>query len=199
MAGVWSRTTVPKFSLPRPASRALIPLWLALFVSTLTLTPTGKAMGQSSGAPSPGASTLLRLRTGAYDPLRTAAISAANRTGAPDSSGLYLVQFQGPIRAEWRHALEATGAAVIDYTPDFAYLVQASGATAARFDALPGHRWHGPFMPTVRLSSLDGAHGSLAAAASRTSTRAPVLLDVMTLPDEDVRAVAKRMPGTGVQ
>src|SRR5262249_34130731 len=144
---------VPKNSLPRRVIRGIFPLWLCLSFCALPFTPVGVAQGQLSS--SSGSSVLLRLRSGAYDPLRVAAVADRTRTAVSDEPSLYLVQFKGPVRAEWRRALESTGAAVLDYVPDFAYLVRASGSAAGHFAGLPGHRWHGSFTSDPRLSSAQ--------------------------------------------
>jgi subtilisin family serine protease len=142
---------------------------------------------------------MLRLRTGAYDPLRRASVEnrpLPARTGASGSSpALYVVQFSGPIRREWRHALESTGAAVLEYLPDFSYLVRAAPSAASRFGTLPGYRWYGDFDP-VRS---EATKATIARIAQRSRRRAPVTVDVMTLPGEDVGAVARRLPGMVLQ
>ena len=44
----------------------------------------------------------------------------------------YLVQFTGPIRAEWKTALEGSGAKVVGYQPNYAYVVRADAAAMGR-------------------------------------------------------------------
>jgi subtilisin family serine protease len=193
-------------------------------VAAIALPAAGWGIGAAVTAGSRPAPVLLRLRTGAYDPLRVAA--TAERSAAA-SQGLYLVQFQGPIRREWRQALEATGAVILDYLPDFAYLVRAQPPAVARFAALPGYRWHGGFGGVRRgyprsgwtpgvsegSASVGGSESLSPARVQGLADRLPdgkahttaaavkdgVLLDVMTLPGENVRAVAKRMPGRVLQ
>src|SRR3989441_9446688 len=129
MPGAWSIAAVLKYCRPRPATRGSFPPWLWVFLSAGALAVCWTAAGQSSSRPPAPAHVLLRLRTRAYDPLRAPSIANLAPVPAPgvpaSSPGLYVVQFSGPIRSEWRRALEAAGAAVLEYLPDFAYLVRA--------------------------------------------------------------------------
>jgi hypothetical protein len=71
-------------------------------------------------------------------PLDTTSVGAKALAAAPPSDpaarALHLVQFSGPIRPEWRAALEARGLRVVSYVPSDAYLVYGP---AAALDALP--------------------------------------------------------------
>ncbi len=55
------------------------------------------------------------------------AINASQLIARPDSVSkrLHIVQFQGPVQASWYAALEQTGVQIVDFVPDFAYLVYA--------------------------------------------------------------------------
>jgi len=64
----------------------------------------------------------------------------------------YLVQFQGPIEQEWREALLALGVAIMDYVPDFAFVVKMDEGTARTVQGLPAVRWVGPYLPGYKLS-----------------------------------------------
>lgn len=215
-----------KFRLPRPAGGIVgegpsaegrqhrrrgapesISGWFGVCLIFVTSAIGWKASGQSLSNSHAAHPVLLRLRTGALDPTRAAAITGSGRSGAGSgtvavtsaSRGLYLVQFQGPVRREWRQALEAAGAAIIDYVPDFAYLVRAAPAAAARFAALPGYRWHGTF-DTVRRQLSDAGPGIIGAASTQAAGRGATLrLDVMTYPGEDLQALARRLPGRVLQ
>ncbi len=48
-----------------------------------------------------------------------------------NTAGYYIVQFAGPIRAEWRHRLEEAGAEPLGYIPDFAYKTRMTPKEAA--------------------------------------------------------------------
>src|SRR5262252_3032043 len=55
---------------------------------------------------------------------------ARSRGGVPDA-GLYIVQFAGPIKGEWLDALVSTGADVITYVSNNAYVVRCNARSAA--------------------------------------------------------------------
>lgn len=56
--------------------------------------------------------------------------------GDPDQSGLQVVQFVGPVQAEWLAALAAQGVVPVHYVASHGYLVWADGAARARLGAL---------------------------------------------------------------
>lgn len=64
----------------------------------------------------------------------------------------YLVQFEGPILHSWQLALEAAGAKILDYIPDYAYKVNVECAALAELERLPGVVWVGVYHPAYRLS-----------------------------------------------
>jgi Subtilase family/Viral BACON domain len=56
-------------------------------------------------------------------------VDALNENYAP-TAGLYTVQFAGPIKGEWLAALEATGARIVSYISNNAYIVSADSQAA---------------------------------------------------------------------
>jgi len=75
-------------------------------------------------------------------------------------------------------ALEATGARVIDYLPDYALVVRQPAAGRAQLARLPGVRWVGDLLPAYRLSpALWDAAG-------------PLTLTVQLFPSEEAVSVA---------
>ena len=57
---------------------------------------------------------------------RTGVLAAAPGLAASPVAGYAIIQFAGPIATADRAALEATGAAILEYLPDFAYLVRGT-------------------------------------------------------------------------
>ena len=43
---------------------------------------------------------------------------------AEGQTGYYIVQFSGPVRSDWKAELEAAGAELLHYVPDFAFKVR---------------------------------------------------------------------------
>jgi hypothetical protein len=48
---------------------------------------------------------------------------------AKSGNQMRLIQFKGPIRREWHHALAKSGARIVTYIPNNAYLVYGSAAS----------------------------------------------------------------------
>lgn len=77
---------------------------------------------------------------------------------ATDTAGtqLEIVQFVGPIKPGWLSELEDTGARVVSYVPDNAYVVSVAPAAAKAYDALVGSdplvQYAGAFHPEYRLA-----------------------------------------------
>ncbi|MHB9036034.1 MAG: S8 family serine peptidase [Armatimonadota bacterium] len=60
-------------------------------------------------------------------------------------SGHYLVLFKGPVDDADRLALAEAGAEIVEYLPDFAYLVRIEHARVGALKAIPRVEWVGPF------------------------------------------------------
>lgn len=83
-----------------------------------------------------------------------------------DGKRLQLVHFAGPIRGEWRSALEQSGARIVSYIPQNAYLFYADAAALARVQAWTGStnavQWEGEYAddykvhPGARLTDEQG-------------------------------------------
>ncbi len=99
---------------------------------------------------------LIRLLDIEFDPLGQAVPGPEALLERPERSGgmrYVLVQFHGPVRPEWRRAIELQGGEIIDYVPDFAYIVRIAEAQRASLAAAPELRWMGDFPPLFRLAS----------------------------------------------
>ena len=74
---------------------------------------------------------------------------------APEQ-GLYVVQFVGPIQDGWLRQLQATGADIIGYVPNNAYVVRTDRRSAALLaqmkEQAPHVQWVGDYEPAFRLS-----------------------------------------------
>lgn len=97
----------------------------------------------------------IRLQQATFDPLADSPglpPSLAGFKGPAGDRDYFLIQFDGPIRPEWRQALEADGAEVLDYVPDYAYLVRAPSLPELNRQGLEAVRWVGSFVPAYRLA-----------------------------------------------
>jgi len=106
----------------------------------------------SAGVAPAGDEPPLRLHRAildAHKPGPGAPLAALNAT----ASGSYaIVQFNGPILPTQRAALEATGVTLLEYMPDFAYLVRGASAQIDSAAHLPGVYRHVPFLVADKLA-----------------------------------------------
>jgi serine protease AprX len=178
------------------------------------------SFGLAATAESPStAAPPIRLKAGTFVPVLGEQLAvplefaAQPPEAAPRSE--YLVQFAGPIEAAWRAELEARGAAVIAYIPEFAFHVQMSPQAAAavrRFDPV---LWVGPFHPAYKLgpgvaagspthlsllpgSDASAVAGEIAAAGGRVLEAAGDVM-VADLPPAAVHALARSLYVTWIE
>ena len=112
----------------------------------------------------------IELHAGAVDTTQAAARAARTRALTATGRSLQLVQFAGPVKPEWRAALEKTGVQVVDYLPHNAYLVYGDAAALAAVQQLAGREPAVQF--TGALLETDRIHPrvySAAAAAGRSA------------------------------
>src|SRR5215468_2544625 len=85
-------------------------------------------------------SRMLKARGGGYNP----------------SGGLYIVQFAGPIRDAWLRTLESTGADVISYVSNNAYVVRCDASSAAMVSRMKDEQsfvqWVGDYEPAYKMA-----------------------------------------------
>jgi len=126
---------------------------------------------------------LVRLVRASFDPLFGVPDFPEYPTlqAYPDGgSGVYVVQFEGPIQASWKDDLSQLGIQWYDYVPEFAFLAWMDGATAARVAVHPHVRWVGLYQPAYRLSPrMDGAAG----------VQTVTLLTLPTVDEADLRPI----------
>ncbi|MCH8478838.1 MAG: S8 family serine peptidase [Wenzhouxiangella sp.] len=126
---------------------------------------------------------MIRLQQAAYDPTLGAppglppALIVADDD--PAAGPYHLVQFRGPILARWRAELEQPGSEIMDYVPDYAYIVRADPEALVRVRSLEPVRWTGILQPAFRLSTQLWPH----IASARANV--PVEINVRLFPGVD--------------
>jgi hypothetical protein len=93
--------------------------YLVAVITALTV-----ILGSMAMAPSARSDASIHLRGGDFVP--------AQAQFAAGSQKYFLVQFAGPIQQSWKDAVNAEGAEILDYVPDFAFKVRMNPAIAAR-------------------------------------------------------------------
>ena len=102
-----------------------------------------------------GAMNIIHLNASPLD-TTTPAVKAMRSARAPfTGKRLHLVQFAGPIKPEWRDALEQRGARIVTHIPDNAYLIYADHATLAKIQTWAGTaahvQWEGAYADAHKL------------------------------------------------
>src|SRR5262245_11899041 len=105
--------------------------WINIFViSTVLLLPLSvTARGSAEPAP-PLPPPLLRLQRGVFDAALGTGLSLAPQPewAAPALGPYAIIQLRGPVNAADRVALERAGLTLLEYLPDYAYLVRGTEA-----------------------------------------------------------------------
>ncbi len=154
--------------------------WFSLWIAAILL--AGMAGWLLAASPEETPAALIRLKRLTFDPLSPPAGLDFSRETAP---GLFIVQFHGPVRAEWKEAVQRLGARLYGYIPDFAFLAWLGPGVREAVAGRPEVRWVGPFLPEWRISpELDGLSGRQ-------------VLAIQTLPDADVGAFLEALSGFG--
>lgn len=87
--------------------------------------------------------------------LRQTQMAVARKNFSRPGDGLYVVQFIGPVQDEWLTELNRTGADVISYVPNNAYVVRADGDEAMRLIGLKDSQnfvqWLGDYEPAFKI------------------------------------------------
>ncbi|MEO6709550.1 MAG: hypothetical protein ABI054_13225, partial [Planctomycetota bacterium] len=113
----------PAISFEEANARAALPRWLSLAYEEFD-TRTGE----------PGVPSQMRMRE-----------------LAPDERGYFLVQLDGPITEAMKAGVNATGAELLDYVPNYTFLARASSAQIARARRAAHVVWTGAWHPAYRI------------------------------------------------
>ena len=96
----------------RQISKFLFPVFIIFSFSSPTYSDPG---------------TLIKLSGYQFDPLVSVpALPQALKQKASGAvgPGYYILQFDGPVREEWKEACRQVGIEFLDYIPDFAFIVR---------------------------------------------------------------------------
>lgn len=93
---------------------------------------------------------MIRLQQAEFDPLSDSPVRHAGLSSS-ELSRYHLVQFHGPIRADWIVELTRRGIEIMDYVPDFAFIVRAEQDQLQALQSLSEVRWSGRFDSLFRV------------------------------------------------
>jgi subtilisin family serine protease len=95
----------------------------------------------TNGLGAPHEPYLIRLRNAVIQTSVPKEQLAGPQSLESESSGLYLIQFSGPLQADWREQLRAKGVGLLKYVPDEAYLARFSRVRIGELRRLAFVRW----------------------------------------------------------
>lgn len=106
----------------------------------------------------------------------------------------WMVAFDGPIRPEWRQAVENAGAKIFGYLPENTYLAMMPTSARQAVEACPHVVWSGEYLPECKvhprlLEKAISAHGD--------GEKGEVYFQ--TFAAEDAPALARRLEGRGAR
>ncbi|HTS17437.1 MAG TPA: S8 family serine peptidase [Verrucomicrobiae bacterium] len=111
-------------------------------------------------------SHLIQLNAATIDTSTASPETARQQVSSIPGKRMRLIQFVGPIKPEWREALKQTGAQIVSYIPQNAYLVYGNAAALTKLQSLATTsafvRWHGEYRddykihPAARLVDAQG-------------------------------------------
>ncbi|MGD0651488.1 MAG: S8 family serine peptidase [Verrucomicrobiia bacterium] len=86
----------------------------------------------------------------------TKAVKALRKpVGDFNGKRMHLIQFVGPVQPAWREALKKTGAQIISYIPQNAYLVYGDAQALAKLQSVAGTtasvQWNGAYLDDYRI------------------------------------------------
>ncbi|WP_164997839.1 S8 family serine peptidase, partial [Methanolobus psychrotolerans] len=85
-----------------------------------------------------------------YSDIKTSSISELEDDSA---YGYYIVQFEGPIREEWKSEVQNTGAEFFDYVPDNAFVLRMNVNERDLVESLEFVHWTGEYLPEYKYTS----------------------------------------------
>jgi hypothetical protein len=95
------------------------------------------------------------LNAASIDTSAAAVKSLRQPVGAFNGKHLHLVQFVGPMQNAWHEALKKTGAQIISYLPENAYLVYGDASSLAKLQRLAGTmtsmQWDGEYRDDYKI------------------------------------------------
>lgn len=103
------------------------------------------------------------LNSGAIDTQTNAALNLRSIPAAGAGKDMRLIQFAGPIKSEWHKSLAATGARIVTYIPNNAYLVYGTAQQLQAVRELTSNatvaQWEGAYTAEHRLDPAVTATG----------------------------------------
>ena len=143
---------------------------------------------------------LIYLAIGSFDPLfQTSPVDLPQELKLQrypgDGTGYYIVQFKGPVLPKWKEEVVSAGVDILDYLPEFAFVVKMDNQSLRAVEAMDSVRWIGIYQPGYRIA--PDLMGMLSEKADR-----PIKVMVSVFKGEDasaLRGAMERLGGENVE
>jgi subtilisin family serine protease len=145
---------------------------------------------------------MIHLQSGSFDPLVDGPPDVpAILQAEPDKQGTayVLIQFRGPVEQAWPEELQALGAELLDYVPDYAYVVRLPVDRLPAVTTLPQVRWVGPWQPAYRLAPELLASAAPATTATEGEESEPIDVSLATYPGVNVERLLADIAALGIE
>ena len=142
----------------------------------------------------PESGTMIKLAGYQFDPLVSLPSlpqALKQKTSPTSGPGYYIIQFDGPVRDEWKEACRQAGVEFLDYIPDFAFIVRMDASKKKQVGALPNVRWLGEYEPAYRLQENLCSPGK----TSRNAVTSEFI--IVLFPGSDIDSVISRIEKSG--
>jgi subtilisin family serine protease len=128
---------------------------LSLVAGLIISIPMGPLLAAPSDSGQTASAAAIRLSTATFRPglgERPAIPPGLSVAGyAKGQRGYYIVQFAGPVLADWKAEVEAQGAELLEYIPDFAFKARMNPGQARKVAEQDAVSWVGIFQPAFKL------------------------------------------------
>ncbi len=169
-------------------SRFMFSIVILLFLAIIFTPVAGQLLAADSSLPEP----TIHLKQYSFDPLAVEPQLAASMKTSMSGGETFtaLVQFSGPVHANWKEQVESAGVRLYGYIPDYAFIARTDYSAAESIRSLPFIRWVGGYHPAY---AIDRELISVQAAAQGADDT----LSVKTLPNTDLDALATTIDSLG--
>ena len=144
-------------------------------------------VGVGSFAPDPGPNArVISFSNGIFFDTRQGEPTLPAGYRSSVTSGVYLVQFSGPVQERWVDELSRAGAVVYSYIPNYSFMVRMDDKALAKVKALSQVVWVGTYQPAYKVTESQ---------LFRATGNGSVVM--MLYPDADIEAAAKKVQALG--
>ncbi len=155
------RGTTPSQRIISIAVLMVLVLGSMQFAIAFSIGPESKDDVVDERTSSQDSSIVIKMKAAEFNPLIEEPEIPIELTYISEN-GYHLVQCHGPIRSGWVEEIENSGAIILGYVPDYAYIIYMDNDVTERLEELPFVRWIGTYHPAYKIQDrLIGRTGEV--------------------------------------